>query len=69
MTLTTSAFSGAAAEAATHTHSHTQRINVDVLYLSQGCNGSGLALDSFKHKGLVVGWYQQRRKTTFINNL
>lgn len=67
MTLTTSAFSGAAAEAATH--SHTQRINVDVLYLSRGCNGSGLALDSFKQKGLVVGWYQQRRKTTFINNL
>lgn len=48
---------------------HTQSINVDVLYLSRGCNGSGLALDSFKHKGLVVGWYQQRRKTTFINNL
>lgn len=52
-----------------HTHTLARGITVNVLYLSRDGNGFGLPLDTFKHKGLAVGQYQRRRKTTFINNL
>lgn len=50
-------------------HTHTHLVKVKVPYLSQGCNGFGSPLDSFKHRGLAVGQYQWRKRTTFINNL